>query len=140
MLSRLRAWQLVSAFKCGFKDQFSKPHPQSKTYMVTTYHLEKNIVQRQGEQLKGEFDRVCKLRDSTLTKIFPIPHNTGHYCKRQKHKKPTCLSEASCLLRSTEWRRAGRLLQEVPAPRMNSGLSQLLSPLPALLAMGPAAL
>lgn len=84
MLSYSRARQLVSAFKCGFKDQFSKPHPQSETYTVTTYQLEKNIVQRQGDQLKGEFDRICKLRGSTFTKIFPIPHNTGHYCEKAK--------------------------------------------------------
>lgn len=74
--------------------------------MVTTYHLEKNIVQRQGDQLKGKFNRIYKLRGSMLTKIFPVLHNTGHYCEKAKVQRAqsplrsqlsfeTCQMEAS---------------------------------------------
>lgn len=55
--------------------------------MVTTYHLEKNTVQRQGDQLKEEFYKIGNLGDSMLTEIFPIPHNTGYYCEKAKAQR-----------------------------------------------------
>lgn len=75
-----------------------------------------------------------------LTTTFPMPHNTSHYFDKAKAQRAQVPLRSQLSLETFAWRRAGRpLLQEVPAPRMNSELSQLLT-LPALLASGPAAL